>query len=69
MIKVKLLNDGGFEGLEGLDFPLVVEARKHELGCEVNVIELGQKGEVSYGLFQNLTSVLFLSHEFEMLED
>jgi hypothetical protein len=54
-MKIKLLNDGGYRGLEGVKFPVIVDAIKHEkMNVSLHVPD-SEMSRISNGVFNKKT--------------
>lgn len=67
---IKLKNNGGYGGLEGIAFPLEIRARRHSLcfgasvlGLDLNVVIGNDKH------FEPSEGYLFSPSEFEVIEE
>lgn len=73
MMKVRLLSDGGHEGLVDVKFPVIVNGFSHEF-CEgavtVSLQEINRIGGDDVFLAgTGLPYLSFLSHEFEVIDE
>lgn len=70
MMKVKLLNDGGFKFLDGICFPVEVEAREHP--SLDGAIHISSRELISIGATKNVSMLdnwSFHGDEFEVVDE
>ena len=69
---IKLKNNGGYDGLEAVTFPVAMRARrisKHSACVVVSGSDLNSLMFSATGHFEYTKDYIFLDHEFEVIEE